>query len=304
MFSEVTACYLNADWRERGQAIGYVVREMRDGSLAMTTFLIDLWCAGLKDIWAKFELYNDEVDDSVKRTRESMGSAMVRVPVEDIRRLLTAAVRFARQNGFRLPSDWQKCAVFVGGLDEIDSADLTGFGWEGDPNKLHWCAPLHDLRSRLIGCSAEEFLRRPNVHYTMEIGGNEQVDEEPDKVLFRKLESNSKRFIHASTKLASEWLTSIGETPDPKLFEASIIEFARPWLAKNASAGDKAMEMMEAVIASIAVDLLHFTGGPEDMEEHANAIDQFCRWMDSFPSGEAAIDAVNAEMQRMQQSTA
>src|SRR5687767_4262155 len=48
---ELVACYMNDDWRERGQAVAFVLRRGPGGVLAMASFMIDLWCAGLKDAW-------------------------------------------------------------------------------------------------------------------------------------------------------------------------------------------------------------------------------------------------------------
>jgi len=307
MFSDVSACYVNEDWRERGQAIGYVVREMRDGSLAITSFLIDLWCAGLKDIWAKFDLYADEVSSSVKRTSERMNATMVRVSVDEIRQLLAGSIRFARQNGFRLPADWQKCMSFVGRLEDVDQAPLDGFGWEGDPSKLYWVAPLHDLRNRLIGCTPAEFLARPNVEYTLEVGSTGDYDDGDygDKPADRddKVDAYRDRVDHVTdtgARLASDWLSQKGELPHRRLRDAVALQFCRTVLP--APSDSKEMTPLQVAALELMASALWKDRIPDDgavPEDVLVAAEQFTRWIASFAnpndSLRAIFEAMNSE---------
>src|SRR5947207_2226968 len=68
----LVACMMNADWRERGQAVPFVLREGPGGRYVMATFMIDLWCAGLKDAWGRVDVLRNEFDEAVDRMDGTM----------------------------------------------------------------------------------------------------------------------------------------------------------------------------------------------------------------------------------------
>jgi hypothetical protein len=161
---EVEACYINSDWDEEGLASLYVVRQNPQGGHALATFHIDTWCVGLKDAWGFLDLGQDELDKHFDRTREHFD--LTRIDLETARRFVAAGIRFARQNGFRLPPHYDRWVNLLGGAGDVEHADLSGFGKDG---KLCWVGSVDDLRQRLIGSSVEDFLARSDVEYMMEV---------------------------------------------------------------------------------------------------------------------------------------
>lgn len=293
MFSNLHACYINSDWRTRGQAIGYVVRQMRDGSMTFMTFLIDLWCAGLKDIWAKFDLFSDEVNEYVKHTRENMGTSMTRVSLDEIKPLLAAGVRFARQNGFRLPADLQKCLAFVGEIDSTN-ADLTGFGYEGDPGKLYWMAPLSDLRKRLVGCTVEEFLAKPNVEYMAELG-EDYFEEEDENARFDRLLAQFEEFADVGFDEITAWLESQGEAPSPDLLTGFKMIFAGTLLRFADKNNDVDMRdaATELVLDAVDRDVTQLESQSESLQLGKA---QIKRWLETFKSHDEAMATLLAKV--------
>ncbi len=162
------AVWANADWRERGQASVFVLREKPGGGLAMAGFLVDLWCAGLKDAWGRLDVFREEFDEIVDRMGERMDDSMAEVPLAEAAGIVAGGIRFAVRNGFRLPAHYTRWTAFLGPLDP-DHADLAHFGVEGGTN-LRWVAPLEDLRRRLIGSTVEEFLARKDVEFVLGVG--------------------------------------------------------------------------------------------------------------------------------------
>ena len=161
----LVACMMNADWRERGQAVPYLLREGPGGRYVMATFMIDLWCAGLKDAYGRVDVLRDEFDDAVARMDERMDGTMEDVSIDEVADVVAGSVRFARQNGFKLPKDWHKWAALVDPDLDFETADLSDFGKDGG---LLWVGPTSDLRRRLIGSTVAEFFARPDVHYVAE----------------------------------------------------------------------------------------------------------------------------------------
>lgn len=173
---DVVDCRINSDWRTRGQASGFVLRQGPDGKLGMAVFLIDLWCAGLKDIWGRLDIHRDEFDHVAESMNEQMDGTVRNCPLEELADVLAGGIRFARQNQFRLPPHYERWATLFGQIDPAH-ADMTYFGWEDD--KLHWVGPLYDLQNRYLG-RTEDFLARKDVVYTLGVDDAEWDDDEPN----------------------------------------------------------------------------------------------------------------------------
>jgi hypothetical protein len=95
---------------------------------------------------------------------DRMDVRMPEVPLEEAAAIVAGGIRFAVQNGFRLPAHYQRWTTFLGGKLDWQHADLSAFGVEGGA-KLRWVAPMEDLRARLIGSTVEQFLARPDVEF-------------------------------------------------------------------------------------------------------------------------------------------
>jgi hypothetical protein len=165
---EVEACYINSNWQDGGLATVQLIRRNPQGGHALAVFLIDLWCAGLKDAWGRLDLMQEELDGHLDRAQEQV--ELTRIDVDLARQLVAGAIRFARQNGFKLPARYDRWTNLLGGKIEPGTADLSRFGKDG---KLRWVGPLDDLRDRLIACTAEEFLQRPDVEFLAEVNPDE-----------------------------------------------------------------------------------------------------------------------------------
>ncbi|HEX4055093.1 MAG TPA: hypothetical protein VHX86_12585 [Tepidisphaeraceae bacterium] len=173
---KLEACYINADWQTSGLASIHLVRQNPQGGFALACFLIDLWCAGLKDAWGELDMLHDEIDRHVNRAQERF--ELARIEPDIARMLVAGAIRFARQNGFRLPPHHDRWVNLLGDVPNPATADLLPFGKDGG---LLWIGPLDDLRRRLVVCSLDEFLARPDVHYVSGIedfGAPESDDED------------------------------------------------------------------------------------------------------------------------------
>lgn len=305
--SELVACYVNTDWRERGQATAFVLRELRDGSLAFCCFLVDSWCAGLKDCWAKFDVLGSEFDHHVQYMSKQLGNTIMRVPMEDIRCLFSAGIRFARKNGFKVPADWSRCASFLGTSLDIEHASLDGFGFEGNPDMLCWSAPMHDLRNRLIGTTAEEFLRRPNVKYFVEVGedelaeldemneinaiaGNLTLDSVTDRQ-FDLLVQGAHKHAEAGAKNVAAWCLQNGRTPSTRLKDGVLLGMlvdSSPARSGQDSTNEP-QHLAQAVQLAAAQYLEADLRNRELPAELREALIQYNLYMDSFPDANSAL---------------
>lgn len=237
---ELVAAYINESWKKQGFASMFVLRRTAGHGLLMGAYLVDLWCAGLKDAWGWRDASMEQFRERVLENHPGP-SALVRVDLDLIARLVAGGIRFAKQNGFRLPPKYERWTALLGDFGPIAEADLSDFGVGG---KLRWVGPISDLKARLIGCPMEEFLARADVEY---IFGSEDgpfvkdedwlEDEEPldeEDVLDEELASDEEglpmegeEILQAATDLLVEsWLNAVrrwcfanGVAPHPRLAE-------------------------------------------------------------------------------------
>jgi hypothetical protein len=106
-FGQVEACYVNSDWKQQGLASVYVIHRNPSGGHAIATFLIDVWCAGLKDAWGRIDFTQEDIDRALKRARDNFD--IQRIDIDTARKLIVGGIRFSRQNGFRLPERGAQC---------------------------------------------------------------------------------------------------------------------------------------------------------------------------------------------------
>ncbi|HTW94644.1 MAG TPA: hypothetical protein VMD30_07625 [Tepidisphaeraceae bacterium] len=149
-------CWMSAGLEVHGQAHIYAFK--RAGGLSgVACFLVDEGVVGLKDAFMYMDV--DRVDflemiDSCKK----QGIAMQPVPLEKAKQLIAGGLRWAHDNGMRLPKEWTKTATIIGGLGDWTNADVSPFVKEfaGHPE---------DLRRRLIGEAFETYIRRKDVSF-------------------------------------------------------------------------------------------------------------------------------------------
>jgi len=139
-----------------GQMQIYVYKRAA-GLTGVAVFLIDRGVVGLKDAYARTNIAREEFDNMLDGA-ERRGIPMSRVTIEDVRRVVAGGIRWANENGMRLPKDWAKPASMIGGVGDWASADVSEFVSEfaGHPE---------DLRLRLIGEPFESYIRRPDIRF-------------------------------------------------------------------------------------------------------------------------------------------
>ena len=241
-------CRITAGWREQGIASIYIARQGPAG-LAVAGFLVDLWCAGLKDVLGYLDLTADEYRDMLDRAADRAGGETVPVPLDEAARLIAAGAAFARRNGFRLPADWDKWAAFAGPVDPAaaaaTAADLSGFGRDG---KLHWVGPREDLRRRLIGSTVEAFCARPDVTCAFGSaagGGFAEDDEDGDDVAetpeerledLKAFVDSMRRNGQSLAEAARQWCLAEGRLASAELDAVAPVLMLNTFLAGAAEA--------------------------------------------------------------------
>lgn len=94
----------------------YVLRRTSVHGLVMAAFLVDMWCAGLKDARGRLSATMDAFQEWVPNPRGGIRQGFKQVDPAAVRRLVAGGIRFAEQNGFRLPSRDQRWTAMLGDL--------------------------------------------------------------------------------------------------------------------------------------------------------------------------------------------
>jgi hypothetical protein len=220
----LVVCYLNPGWREDGM-ITLLVEKQASAGRAFAAFLIDNWCCGLKDCWGEFDIAAGGFDRLLDQYRERM--SMVAIGRDQAAGLLASGIRFARQNGFRLPRKYERWTHLLGELD-VEQADLSAFGVDG---KLRYWGPLEDLRERLIGCTPEQFLSRADVEVVIpedlpagaDDGRADAEESEDEQAAEEALWEECERHADAT----AHWLAGRGVVPHEMLVAAWLILFTQ-----------------------------------------------------------------------------
>lgn len=192
----------------------------------MACFLIDFWCAGLKDAWGSLDMHREDVDWHLEQTERNV--SLERIDPQAARQLVAGAIRYARQNGFRLPARYDRWVKLLGEIPDAGTADLRPFGKDGRPL---WLGTLEELQRRLIGCSVEDFLARTEANFVSPAGfeafddfdeGDEEeaVEDEIEDALAEQ-EEKLLQLVDEIYEDSLELCAQCGETPLPDLYDGA-----------------------------------------------------------------------------------
>jgi hypothetical protein len=260
---EIEACYINADWQSSGIASIQCIRINPTAGFAMAGFLIDLWCAGLKDAWGHLNLFQQDIDHNLEVARRQY--QLIRIQPDAARSLVAGAIRFARQNGFRLPPKYQRWVNLLGQVPDPAAADLRPFGKDGG---LLWVGPLDDLRKRLVGSSLEQFLDRPDVKFVSPDPeweyDDEYDDEYGDDPLDDDFEDDEQQDDRAPVEIAADLMAmNVVESFVEETFEEALEAARRTGEEPSPLLRDAAKTLLKAVLTEMTA----IEKGPEVTEE-------------------------------------
>ncbi|MBN1490525.1 MAG: hypothetical protein JXA69_11465 [Phycisphaerae bacterium] len=295
--AEVVACYINTGWKDEGLASIQVLKRLPNGSLSIGAFLVDLWCIGLKDCFGRLNVIREDFNDSIERMRANMD--IERIDPAIARRLVLGAIRFSKQNGFRLPPRHERWVAMLGNPSDWRDADLGDFGT--DDGKLRYVGEMEDLRKRLIGCSLDDFLARNNIDFLVgspllgpyddedanEAENVEEDDEDIDAAMEEIAEDVRSRFLDG----VRQWCFATQVTPHPRLDEAIDLILESMFQVRSPDIDD--LESDEAVVeASENMDDLLALERPDVAQQLNQALLQVRGFMHQFSSAEKLTEAM------------
>ncbi len=205
--SPIVACTLSEDYEERGMGMLTVTRKLSLGRFAITQFLLDAWCLGVKDAYFRV-VEGDEYEDFAEELEIEGGPAPM-LPAR-ARKLLRDAAAYGASNGIPQPDDLPEMERMFGDVQPDPEATFA-FGDRGRP---HYVVGPHDTlqRQKFILARLEEKFGPDG----FEISAETEFDEE-DEAQYDYVDENGE-IIKGATISDEEIVAAIAEIErDPEL---------------------------------------------------------------------------------------
>jgi hypothetical protein len=128
----IAECWINPNWQEQGFATIIVAREHKSGAFTVGTYLVDVFCLGLKQTMYFVNMPPMEYEDKVNH----LFSMQNRAPVDYVlaHNIIYGGIAYADDLGFKPDKDWA-LSQYVLEPDEDESIELIEieFGKNGRP---------------------------------------------------------------------------------------------------------------------------------------------------------------------------
>ena len=128
----IEACYLNADWKERGLARIVVTRSQENGKAMLGVFLVDIFCLGVKDAFCNEGLGSRQIEDELL-PRFYQNEKPTRVGINYAKEIICGAVEYAKSLGFEPHPDFELSRHVLGTEEFSNTRGLKFGGPEGKP---------------------------------------------------------------------------------------------------------------------------------------------------------------------------
>ncbi len=155
--------WIGDDLWTQGMGTVHVSRELPRGMVAASVFLIDRYCLGVKDVFARI-LNRAEYDSTLVRKIKSK-FATTDVSPAKARKLVEAAVEYASDLGFPPHPDYPVAKLIFGDIDAGECTEKFEFGKDGKPlfingpnDTLERCLLIRKTLERTQGPGGFEFL--------------------------------------------------------------------------------------------------------------------------------------------------
>ena len=125
-------CLINEDWQKSGLAIVSICKKMPSGNFVTGTYLLDIYCLGLKNTLYKFNMSELEYQEFIEKSyANSVG--VEEYDTDFVHNLIYGAIDYAADLGFTPQKDF-KVTEYLLNPDLIsDDIDKIEFGKDGQP---------------------------------------------------------------------------------------------------------------------------------------------------------------------------
>lgn len=192
-------CYINNNWQESGMATVIVTRKMRNGDLIVGSYVVDVFCLGVKDTFFRINLPQFTFEEEfMPLFTDRMHLDMEEVEAPFAFNLIYGAVEYAEDLGFDPHKDFRITEYVLDDVEEIEYIEIE-FGKDGKP--FYFSGPHDDVERILdtlnknVGednynftAAMEDDLFGGEEDYYFEEEDDEDYEEDDDYVDFEEVE--------------------------------------------------------------------------------------------------------------------
>jgi len=161
-------CLINANWQQDNSGMVQILlaRQQPDGDICFGSYLVDMYCLGLKNTYANAGFsrtrYEDEVRSKIFRQMEPQ-----ECPIELASQMVYASIDYAAQFGFEPQKDFALSQYMLPPRGELEEPYHLTFGKDGKP---FFVAGPYDNSARILK-QLEKTAGPGNYHYLAPISG-------------------------------------------------------------------------------------------------------------------------------------
>lgn len=127
----VYECLIDEKWQDLGIAQIFLSRRQPNGKMTIGSYLVDIYCLGLKNTFCNADLSQEECE--ILKLNTYMGATLVPRSPGEVNKIIFGAIEYAERLGFKPHKDFDLSHYVLKGLP-IDEYDLkTEFGYKGKP---------------------------------------------------------------------------------------------------------------------------------------------------------------------------
>lgn len=125
-------CLINENWHKSGLAIVTVCKKMPSGNLVAGTYLVDIFCLGLKNTLFKFNMSELEYKDFIEKSYANH-AGVDKCEIAFVHNLIYGAIDYAEELGFLPQKDFRVTEYLLNPDLITDDIDEIEFGKDGQP---------------------------------------------------------------------------------------------------------------------------------------------------------------------------
>jgi hypothetical protein len=133
-------CYITIDWKELGIATVCIVRQMPSGKLLIGSYVVDIYCLGVKDTLFFFGIEPDNIYEEVLN-RAYGGDNFEEIDANLAQNIVWGALEYAEDLGFTPHRDFEVTEYLLDPADKIEYVEVE-FGKDGKP--FYFSGPYDD----------------------------------------------------------------------------------------------------------------------------------------------------------------
>ena len=128
----VLECWISEQWKGGSGLVQILLaRQQPNRKICCGSYLIDQYCLGLKDTFAKTNLSPDRYQELYERMDDRL--KMTKCTIELAHQMIYASIDYAAQFGFQPQSDWAQSQYVLEPRGELEESYQLTFGKNGKP---------------------------------------------------------------------------------------------------------------------------------------------------------------------------